>query len=68
LQFPNPALWGAKKTPGSLWAFLPVDQRSAPLLAAGYLLSVICKQQEAASLIQEEIGEWVVETNNHSPS
>jgi hypothetical protein len=32
-------------------------QKSAPSLAAGYQLSVIWKQQEAASLIQEETGE-----------
>jgi hypothetical protein len=30
---------------------------SAPPLVAGYLLSVICNQQEAASLIQQETGE-----------
>jgi hypothetical protein len=35
-------------------------QVSAPPLAAGYLLSVICDQQEAATLIQEKTGEWVV--------
>jgi hypothetical protein len=44
------------------------DQKSALPPEAGYLLSVICYQQEAATLIQEETGEWVVGANNHLPS